>query len=318
MLRRRSLLALSLLPWTSGCSKGQAVDGALSVTLDWFPEPEHGGLFAAQVAGDYANAGLTVELIAGRPDAPVIPQVAAGRSAFGIADAATILAARAEGVPIVAVFAALQKNPRCILVHDDGPRSLAELRDTTLAMNIREPFSQFLQQKVGLPGVSVVPYAGNVAPFLADRALAQQAYVFSEPVVVARQGVAARCLLVADLGFDPYAGVVITSEQLIARQPERVRSFVAAMTTGWERYLSDPAPAHAEIHARNPEMTLETMASSAAALTPLVAVAGGGRPGAMTATRWQTLHTQLAELGVYSAAAVDPTDAFTTDFLPRP
>lgn len=317
MLRRRSLLALSLLPVTSGCSKGQAVDGPLSLTLDWFPEPEHGGLFAAQVAGDYANAGLTVELVAGRPDAPVIPQVAAGRSAFGIADAAAILAARAQQVPIVAVFAALQKNPRCILVHDDGPRSLAELRDTTLAMNIREPFSQFLQQKVGLPGVSVVPYAGNVAPFLADRTLAQQAYVFSEPVVVARQGVAARCLLVADLGFDPYAGVVITSEQMIARQPERVRSFVAAITAGWERYLNDPTPAHAEIHAQNPEMTLETMASSAAALAPLVAVAGGGRPGAMTAARWQALHAQLAELGVYPAAAVDPARAFTTEFLPR-
>ena len=319
MLRRRDVLALSLLPFApSGlaCSKGQAADGALALALDWFPEPEHGGFYAAQVAGDYAAAGLAVEILAGRPDAPVIAQVAAGRVAFGISDASAILAARAQQVPIVAVFAAMQQNPRCILVHADGPGSLAELRDTTLAMNVREPFSQFLQQKLGLPGVSVVPYAGNVAPFLADPNFAQQAYVFSEPIVVERQGVAARCLLVADLGFDPYAGVVITSERMITEQPERVRSFVAAVTTGWERYLRDPAPAHAEIHAQNPEMTLETLTRSAAALAPLVAVDGGGRPGTMNTARWLTLHQQLSELGVYPAAAVDPTQAFTTAFLP--
>ena len=61
----------------------------------------------------------------------MIPQVAAGRCDFGIADAATILAARAQQVPIVAVFAALQTNPRCILVHAGGPQRLAELRGHT-------------------------------------------------------------------------------------------------------------------------------------------------------------------------------------------
>lgn len=221
MLRRRTLLALPLLV---ACPQGQVDAGAVQLALDWFPEPEHGGFFAAEP--DYAAADLRVEIVAGRPDAPVIPQVAAGRCTFGIADAATVLSARAQQVPVVAVFAALQTNPRCILVHADGPRRLADLRDQTLAMNVREPFSQFLQRAVGLPGVAVVPYTGSVAPFLADPKLAQQAYVFSEPVVVARQGVAARCLMVADLGFDPYAGVVITHERTLADRPELDRKSV--------------------------------------------------------------------------------------------
>ncbi|HEY0136354.1 MAG TPA: hypothetical protein VGB85_19860, partial [Nannocystis sp.] len=76
-----------------------------------------------------------------------------------------------------------------------------------------------------------------------------------------------------------------------------------------------PGPAHAEIHAHNPEMTLETMTSAAAALAPLAAVAGG-RPGAMTPARWQLLADQLAELGVIAPGSVDPTGAFTTAFLP--
>jgi NitT/TauT family transport system substrate-binding protein len=309
MLRRRTVLALPLL---AACPGGQAPSGAAQLALDWFPEAEHGGFFAAQ---SEVGSGPRLELLPGRPEAPVLPQVAAGRCDFGIADAATILAARAQQVPIVAVFAALQTNPRCILVHADGPQRLTELRGMTLAMNIREPFSQFLQREVGLEGVSVVPYSGNIAPFLADRRSAQQAYVFSEPLVATREGVATRCLMIAELGFNPYAGVVITHERTIAERPGLVRDLVGACSRGWGRYLQDPEPANAQIHAANPEMDRDTLSRSAAALAPLVAVPGG-HPGAMSLARWQTLHEQLAALGIHAADALDPARAFTTEFLP--
>ena len=309
MLRRRTVLALPLL---AACARGQAPSGAAQLALDWFPDAEHGGFFAAQAD---TEAGLQLELLAGRPDAPVIPQVAAGRCDFGIADAATILAARAQQVPIVAVFAAMQQSPRCILVHADGPQRISELRGHTLAMNVREPFSQFLQREAGLEGAAIVPYSGNIAPFLADPRAAQQAYVFSEPLVAAREGVATRCLMVADLGFNPYAGVVITHERTIAERPALVHRLVGALTGGWERYLQDPEPTNAQIHAVNPEVDRDTLSRSAAALAPLVAVPGG-RPGAMILARWQTLHAQLVTLGLHTADALDPARAFTSEFLP--
>jgi len=307
MLRRRTVLALPLL---AACPRGQAPSGAVQLALDWFAEAEHGGFFAAR-----AEPGLQLELLPGRPDAPVIPQVAAGRCEFGISDAATILAARAQQVPVVAVFAALQTSPRCILVRADGPQRLADLRDMTLAMNVREPYSQFLQREVGLEGVAVVPYSGNIAPFLADPRAAQQAYVFSEPLVAARHGVETRCLMLAELGFNPYAGVVIAHERTVAERPELLHRLVGALSRGWERYLQDPEPANAEIHAANPEMDRETLRRGAAALAPLVAVPGG-RPGMMTLARWQALHSQLAALGIHADDALDPARAFTTEFLP--
>jgi NitT/TauT family transport system substrate-binding protein len=311
-MRRRTLLAAPALAVHAACPRGQD-DGRVRFALDWFPEVEHGGFFAADVGGEFAAAGLAVDILSGGPDVPVIPQVAAGRVDFGLADAATVLAARAQQAPVVAVFAAMRHSPRCILVHDPGPRSLAELRDLTLAMSVREPFSQFLAREVGLAGVTVVPYGGSVAPFLADPKLAQQAYVFSEPIVVARQGAAARCLMVAELGFDPYAGLVIASERTIAGRPDLVRRFVGACARGWSAYLRDPSAAHARIHERNPEMDLDTLARGAAALAPLVAP---DAPGGMDPQRWQTLHAQLAGLAVYPADATDPTTAFRTDFLP--
>ena len=39
--------------------------------LNWFPEPEHGGFYAAQVHGFYAAEGLDVEILPGGPNSPV-------------------------------------------------------------------------------------------------------------------------------------------------------------------------------------------------------------------------------------------------------
>jgi ABC-type nitrate/sulfonate/bicarbonate transport system substrate-binding protein len=121
--------------------------------------------------------------------------------------------------------------------------------------------------------------------------------------------------MIAELGFNPYAGVVITHERTIAERPALVRNVVAALTRGWDRYLQDPEPANAQIHAANPEMDRDTLTRSAAALVPLVAVPGG-RPGAMSLARWQTLHSQLVALGIHAADALDPAKAFTGEFLP--
>lgn len=308
MLSRRAALATAVLPLVGACPRGQP--GRLTLSLDWYPEAEHGGFIAADVHGEFAAEGLDVAIVPGRPDTPVLPQVATGRSAFGIADAASVLTARAQQAPVVAVYAAFRHNPRCILVRDDGPRSLAELAGRKIAMNAREAFAQFLERRLAGQGLDVVPYSGSVAPFLTDPNLAQQAYVFSEPIVVARHGVAARCLMLSDLGWDPYAGLLVTSEALIAADPERVRRFVAAVARGWTRYHADPAATHARIHELNPEMDLDTLARGSVALRPLAG------DGTMTRERWQTLHDQLVELGLYGAGDTAPADAFTDRFLP--
>ncbi|MFY0532655.1 ABC transporter substrate-binding protein [Nannocystis pusilla] len=78
-------------------------------------------------------------------------------------------------------------------------------------------------------------------------------------------------MLVADLGFNPYASVLVTSESLLASRPELVARVVAATLRGWEQYLRDPSAANAEIRARNTELSPEILAKGAAALKPLAA-----------------------------------------------
>ena len=59
----------------------------VTLALNWFPEAEHGGYYAALVNGHYREEGLDVEIQPGGPGVPVIQNVATGRVMFGIANA---------------------------------------------------------------------------------------------------------------------------------------------------------------------------------------------------------------------------------------
>jgi NitT/TauT family transport system substrate-binding protein len=285
--------------------------------LNWYPEAEHGGYYAALVHGYYRDAGLEVEIVKGGPSAPVIPQIDAGKMEFGIANADGLLLARAEEAQVVALLAPLQTSPRCIMVHESSQISdFADLKNMTLAMN-PQPFASFLKQHVPLEGVTIVPYQGSVAQFLTDEKLGQQGYVFSEPFVARQQGGDPKTLLVADLGFNPYTSVLFTSESYLRDHEEIVGKVVAASVRGWQHYLEQPEETNAHIHEINPEMSVEALAFGVEALTPLALdeTAREHGVGTMSLKRWQTLAGQLEELKLTEPGQVDPSQAFTTKFL---
>lgn len=284
------------------------------IALNWFPEHEHGGYYAALAGGVYASAGVAVQLLPGGPGAPVIARVANGDVEFGVLNADDVVQARAAGAPLVAVFAPIQTNPWCVMVHrSSGVERLADLRDVTLAMQVAGAQYQFLRRHVPLTGVTVVPYTGSIAAFLLDPHMAQQAYVFSEPILAAAKGGDPRCLLLADLGFDPYGSVLVTREDRIAGARDLVRRVVEASAAGWRQYLADPTAANASILAVNPEIGAETLAAGAKALRPLVET--GAAVGSMTRERWAALIGQLREVEAIEKVPAAET-CFAADMLP--
>lgn len=181
-----------------GCGRQQpeivtTADGkkleAVSLQLNWFPEAEHGGYYAALVHGYFEEEGLQVKIIPGGPKAPVVQSIATGQATFGVDNADKLLLGRAQEADVVAVMAPLQDSPRCIMVHkSSGITKLDELQDIKLAISGGQAFAQFLRKHVPLTGVEIVPYPGNIAQFLLEEKYAQQAYNFSEPFVAEQQG----------------------------------------------------------------------------------------------------------------------------------
>jgi NitT/TauT family transport system substrate-binding protein len=285
--------------------------------LNWRPEAEHGGYYAAIVHGYFAEEGLEVEILPGGPGVPVIQKVARGDVTFGITNADDILLARAQDADVVAVMAPLQKSPRCIMVHkSSGIASFDDLRNVTLAMHSGKAFAQYLRKKLPLEGVKLQENP-SVARFLENAGYAQQGYIFSEPFVAEQEGGDPVSLLVSDLGFNPYTSLLMATSETITQQPELVQKMVRASIKGWDKYLADPIPTNEHIHKLNPEeMSMEILAYGVEAMKPLCVVSeAGGTTGMMTDQRWLTLHQQMLDIDAIEPGAVEPRLAYTLKFL---
>ena len=304
----RLLLLWLIVAAASGCrtetetTKPKTPTGNIAVTLqlNWLSDAQHGGFYAASVEGLYAAEGLDVQIIPGGPGTAVLPKVAMGRCDFAVANADQVLLARAQDADVVAVFAAMQNSPRCIMVHEkSGITKLEDLKNLTLALGDGKAFAEYLKLKVPLTDVRMVSYTGTVAKFLVDDNFAQQGYVFSEPLLAASEGGDPRALMVSELGFNPYSSVVVTRREVWEHTPDLVRKFVRATRAGWEAYLVSPDAANEAITKANSAMSSEMLGRSAKEIAKLCRPEGYvGELGAMQLARWETLGEQLVEVGL--------------------
>ena len=296
----------------------------VTLALNWTPEAEHGGFYAALVHGYFAEEGLHVTIRPGGPGVPVLPDVASGRVEFGVDNADKLLLLRVQQADVVAVMAPIQDSPRCIMVHKSAGiaklENLAGRKPFKLAMGAGQPFAQFLMKKINLSDAQVVPYNGNVVEFLVDPNYGQQAYSFSEPFDAERQGGDPVCLMLSELGFNTYTSLLITRGGLIEKQPELVAKMTRASIRGWKKYLAEPDETNQHIHEQNSQMGLDVLAFGVTALKPLCLPKdfAAERLGEMTAERWQALTSQMTETGSLPKHAINPDSAFTTRFTRAP
>lgn len=326
-----SFLLAAFLVLAAGCSSSEpnagpsAAEGSASgptkirVQLNWYPESEHGGVYQAKADETYSEADLQVEISPGGSQTPVAPQLELGRSDFGFANADDVVLARRQGMDIVAVLAAMQNSPRCILVQENsGVTSLDNLSGMTLQLQPGRLFVEFMRDKGILNEVQEVPYQGSVAPLIADRKVGIQAYSFAEPLLAQQEGVDVRTLMVSDLGWNPYSSVLITSGDLIRNDPEKVRRFVQATRIGWQNYLQDPALGNEAILEDNEHgMTAEALEFGSTGLRGLALPDGMDveNVGLMSLERWTTLVEQIDKLEPDASSKVTPEECFTNEFL---
>jgi len=317
------LSCLALCVVLLGCESATRDTGSgrtpVQVQLNWFPESEHGGLFQALAEGNYVAQGMDVTIQAGGRETPIGPELVLERAQFAIANADDVIIFREQGMDVVAVMAAMQNHPRCILARQDsGVDSFDDLAGKTLQRQAGRAYVEFMRSKGILEGVQEVPYHGSIASLVGDPNILIQAYSCAEPLLARQQGIAVNTLMVSDLGFNPYSSVLVTTGKLIKEEPELVRRFVDVTRAGWRRYLSDGAKGNAAILAVNEKgMTAEALEFGAATMRGLAMPDGASTEtvGMMTSDRWNELFRQLEQLDLVDAGKVDVEECYTLDFL---
>ena len=292
---------------------------AIAVQLNWYPESEHGGLYQAVADGTYAEADLDVDIRPGGRATPIGPELQLGRCQFAIANADDVIVFRQQGIDVVAVLAAMQNHPRCILVREDsGVDGFDDLAGKTLQVQAGRAFVEFMRSEGILEGVQEVPYHGSISSLVADPDVVIQAYSCAEPLLARQQGLAVKTLMVSDLGFNPYSSVLVTTRKLIEEQPELVQRFVDATRAGWQTYLSDGTAGNAAILEANEHgMTAEALDFGSQSMRDLAMPDGAAidTVGQMSAERWETLFNQLVELELVDPNKVAASDCYTLQFL---
>jgi NitT/TauT family transport system substrate-binding protein len=286
----------------------------VALLLNWYPEAEHGGFYAAKVHGIFAKHGLDVDIQPGGKTTVVAQSLVLGRVQFGVANADDVLMARNQDVPMVALMAPIQKGPRCIMVRkDSGIQSFADLKNITLQIDPARPYVPFLKSKGLLdPSVKLAPYSGSVAQVVAGPGYACQGYTFSEPFAAKQQKVEVTELMMSDIGYNPYASLLVTTNEYLSKNDDVCKRMVAASIEGWQKYLSDAAATNEVILKANKQgMTKETLDYGVESLKPLCIENGdASKVGAMSRERWTELADTLVDLKLIDRAKVDLDASF--------
>jgi NitT/TauT family transport system substrate-binding protein len=288
----------------------------------WSPEPADGGLYQAVATGIYRSYGLDVELHAGGPQLNVNQIFLAGQADFVGADSFGLFQFVHQNLPGIAIAAFAQKAPYVILSHPHvGNDTLLELKDKPIliAASDRETYWVWLKAKYGFSDDQVRPYTFNMAPFLLDKTMNVQGFVYIEPYLAQRAGVEPVVHLLADNGYLDYNGVVIAAPRLVREQKPIVQRFVDATIKGWQSYLyGDPKPANDVIKNANPEMTDGMIAYARNTMKrrgiyTSADVTKGGL-GAMTDARWQSIYRSMADVGALPAG-LNVRAGYTLEFV---
>ena len=276
----------------------------VTLQLNWKPEPQFGGFYAAKVGGACADAGLDVDIREGGAGAPTVDMVAAGTVPFAVVSGDEILVARDKGKKVVALFAVYQTHPQGIMCRASrGFKDIADVfkNEGTLAIEQGLGYAQFLKNKYGFDKLKIVPVPyGDLSFIRNDEKYAMQCFVTSEPIAAQKLGLDVTTFLVADSGYNPYATVLATSEDYLSKNRATVEKMVSAVRRGWRVYLEDPRGANDAMHKLNPTMDLPTFIAAAEAQRPLIETpeTQSRGLGSMTPRRWNELSAQLVSLGL--------------------
>ena len=319
VLSLTAALAIAL----SGCRSHQpAAEGGLTpvrLQLDWYPQPEQGGFFAAQLLGYYKAEGLDVTLLPLPQYGSAAQLVATEQVDIGLGSSDQILEWSSNGLPLVGVSATMQHDPQAIMLHQNSPiHSFADLEGHTIAAQTGATWLKYVISRYNLHNVKQIPSTLSIANFLSDPNYVQQIFITSEPFFAKQAGADVRTMLISSSGYDPYR-VSFTSRDFAAKHPDIVAKFVRASIHGWQSYLSDPAATNAYLLKLNPALNPAQEAYTAQALRDGGFVTGGDSTGAqtghMTAARWQASYEQLKALGILHGP-LDPTTAYSLQFVP--
>jgi putative hydroxymethylpyrimidine transport system substrate-binding protein len=323
----RIVLVLVLAAALAGCGeKEQSAAGGgrdrLTLVLDYFPNADHAGIYAAQAAGDFEAAGLDVKIQTPPDPSAPLKLLQAGRADLAVSYEPELLLARDKGAQLVSVAALVQK-PLTSIISLKGVRSAEDLEGkkvATAGIPYQSAYLKAIAARAGVKDYEEVNVGFNLTPaMLSGKVDATLGSFWNyEGTDLERRGRKPLILRMEELGVPTYNELVLVAPRkgLDREGASRIRRFLQALARGHERLREDPATAVDALLEANPDLERGLQTAVVERTLPVFFPEDESKPwGFQEPTEWLAYGRWMRENGLLKGRT-EPDAALTNEFLP--
>ena len=335
MIRRRLplivvpvvLLALGL----AACGEKEETTGAaatperVDLMLDYLPNADHAGIYAAIEGGEFEAAKLDVKpRTPSDPSAP-LKLLAAGRADLAISYEPELLLARAGGADLVSVGALVQKPLTSIVSLGRRPvRSAASLEGRkvgTAGIPYQDAYLRTILEQAGADPARVKPVnvGFSLVPALLSKRVDAVLGMFwnVEGVQLRRQRKDPVILRMDEIGVPTYNELVVVARAADVRtRGPLLRRFMRALARGHDAVRRDVDKGVDALVRANPDLDRKLQRAQIRATLPVFFPADRDRPfGFQDPAAWQDYAEWMADNRLLPSIQASQR-AFTNEFLP--
>jgi len=306
----------------AGCStEGDQELEKITVLLDWTPNTNYSGMYAAIEEGYYAEEGLEVELFQA---AAVVQPVAEGTAQFGVSYQEQVTFARVENIPVVSIAAIIQNNTSGFAsLRERGIQSPADFEGKKYGgwgSPIEEATLQALMEKYNANYEKVdFIVTGEVDSLIVIELEADFTWIYYgwTGIEAELKGMELNFieLKTVDNALNYYTPVLIAGEKLISENPDLIKRFLRATAKGYKLAMDDPAVAAEALLKNAPELDRELVMASQEWLKDKYQ-ADAPVWGLQETERWTNYTNWLFNYNLIDRK-IDVDKVFTNDFIER-
>jgi putative hydroxymethylpyrimidine transport system substrate-binding protein len=312
-------LALGLAACGEKSEGGKAETEPFSLTLDFYPNPDHAGIYMAQKLGYFADAGLDVSIHTPSDPAAPVKQVAAGNTDLAISYEPEVLLAKEQGLDVVAVSALVDRPLTSLIwLKKSGIGGVAGLRGKTIAtagIAYQDAYLKTILARAKLTpdDVDTVNVGFGLLPALLGGRAQAMLGGFSnvEGVDLRLRGKDPVVTPVDQLGVPTYDELVLVAQrQRLEEDPQAIRLFLAALARGTAAAVKSPKASTEALLAANPDLDPKLTRAEVEATLPLLS-----ESGRMDPAKWDRFIAWMRDNGLIST--LPPASAVLSDaYLP--
>lgn len=216
----------------------------VALQLKWRHQFQFAGYYAAQNKGFYREENLDVTILEGNSKVSALKQVLSGAVQYGIGDS-DILQSRTSGNPVVVIASIFQHSPYVLLsMPEHNIHSPHDLIGKRIMLANDQGATQFkammLKTGISLDKVTIIPHSWNLQDMIKGKTDVISAYATAEPVQLEAMGHSVSILSNQKFGVDFYSDILFTTDNEIAKYPDRVDAFLRATKKGWAYAFEHP------------------------------------------------------------------------------